>query len=68
MRTYVRVKRSNVSKKTKILNIRIIYKLKKNLMSKIVRYKTRCVVQSFRQEKDVDFNEIYVIVIKVMVL
>jgi len=66
MRIYVRIKRSNVSKKTKILSTRMIYKLKKNLMSKIVRYKTRYVVQSFQQKKSVNFNEIYVVVVKVM--
>ena len=40
----------------------MIYKLKKNLNEKIVRYKARCVVQDFRLIQDVDFDDIYVVV------
>ena len=44
MRIYIRVERSQISKGTKVLGTRIIYKLKKNLNKKILRYKVRCVV------------------------
>ena len=66
MRTYVRVERSQISKDTKVLRTRMIYKLKKNLNEKILRYKARCVVQDFRQIQDVDFDDIYVVVVKIM--
>ena len=40
--------------------------MKKNLNEKILRYKARCVVQDFRQIQDVDFDDIYVVVVKIM--
>ena len=66
MRIYIRVERSQISKSTKVLETRMIYKLKKNLNEKILRYKARCVVQDFGQIQDIDFDDIYVVVIKII--
>ena len=66
MRIYVRVERSQIPKGTKVLETRMVYKLKKDLNEKILRYKARCVVQDFRQIQDVDFDDIYVVVVKIM--
>lgn len=43
MGTYIRVKRSSVPKGVKILSTCMVYKIKKDLASKVLRYKARCV-------------------------
>ena len=66
MSTYEFVKRSNVSKDTKIISIRMIYKLKKNLLNNIIKYKTRCVAKSYNQRHEIDFFDTYAAVVKTM--
>ena len=62
--TYVRVKCVKISKKIQILFTCIVYKIKKDLHSKILRYKIRYVVRDFIQKKETNFQKIYIVVVK----
>ena len=66
MKTFERVKISDVPKGIKILSTRMIYKLKKNLQGEIQRYKARCVVRGYEQEEGIDFDETFAAVVKAM--
>jgi len=57
--TYVRIKRSGVPKRMKILTTRMVFKVKKDLHGKVLRYIARCVVRGFMQEEGIDFPETY---------
>ena len=63
---YVRIKRFEILKKIKIFIIKLIYKFKKNLIDKITRYKIKCVMKKFMQQKKIDYNDIFVFVVKFM--
>ena len=49
------------------MNDKWIYKLKKNFEKKIQRYKTRWIIRDFEQRYEIDFNEIFVVVIKLII-
>jgi hypothetical protein len=55
MGTYVRVKRLEVPKRMKVLTTRMVYKVKKDLHDKFLRYKARYVVRGFMQKEGIDF-------------
>ena len=55
---------NEASKKRKILIDKWIYRCKKNINEKIIRYKTRWCVRNFEQLKDLDYHEIFVSMIK----
>lgn len=51
----------------KVLSDKWIYKLKKKIQKKIQYYKTRWVIRDFEQRYEIDFNEIFVVVIKFII-
>ena len=58
---YNLVKQSD--KKIKILDKKWIYLIKINKNNKILKYKIHWIVQSFCQQKEIDYNKIYVSVV-----
>ena len=63
---YIRIKRFEISKEIKIFIIKLIYKLKRDLNDQITRYKIKCVMKKFMQQKKIDYNHIFVFVVKFM--
>ena len=57
---------NSASKNRKIFTNKWIYKCKKNINKKIIRYKTRWCVKNFEQLKNFDYYEIFVSIIKFM--
>ena len=51
----------------KVLERKWVYKLKRDFKEKILKYKTRWVVRDFKQRYEIDFNEIFAIVVKLMI-
>ena len=66
MRTYIRVKFSNLSTNIKIFISRVIFKIKRNLQNEILKFKTRWYARDFEQSYDINFHETYVFVVKSM--
>ena len=64
--TYKRMKQFNLFNNVKILSSRLIFKVKKNLHDEIKKFKIRWCVRKCEQIHDIDFNDIYVSVIKTM--
>jgi len=58
---YSLVKQSD--KKIKILDDKWVFLIKINENNKILKYKTCWIIQNFHQQKDVDYNKIYVSVV-----
>ena len=63
---YKRMKRFNFFNNIKILSFRLIFKVKRNFHEKIKKLKIRWYAREYKQFHDIDFNEIYVSIVKLM--
>ena len=50
----------------RVLRDKWVYKLKREIDDSIVRYKARWVIRDFEQQKDLNYNEIFAAIIKLM--
>ena len=66
MGTYRRVKLSSLPPGTKILSSRVVFKVKRDLMGAILKFKARWCARGFEQSFGVNFNETYASVVKSM--
>lgn len=66
MGIYVRVKRSELPRRVKILSSRVVFKTKRDLDGQIKKFKARWCARGFEQSAGVDFDLTYASVVKSM--
>ena len=57
---------NSVSKDRKVLTDKWVYRVKRKINGKVIKYKTRWCVRDFEQVKDLDYYEIFSVVVKLI--
>ena len=59
-------KLTSLSRNRKVLEDKWIYKLKREINDDVIRHKARWVIRNFEQRENIDFNEIFALIVKSM--